>query len=469
MLPGAENPTASAGSTCHVLAMPYPGRGHINPMMNLCRSLSSKHPNILITFVVTEEWLALIGPDHKAAADSDKIRFATVPNVIPSELVRAKDFPGFVKAVTTKLQAPFEMVLDELELELPVNTIIADTYLLWMSEVGNRRGIPVASLWTMSASVFSVFLHFDLLRQHRHYPIEDFSEETVDYIPGLPPTPISDLQPFISEASRQILPVALECISLVSRVQCLLFTSPYEFEPNLFDALKRHFAFSVYPIGPSIPYLKLQADDTIINVQYLQWLDAQPKASVLYVSMGSFLSASKQQTEEIVAGVKNSGVPFLLVSRGDGTIGGGGERRGEGMAVPWCDQLRVLCHDSVGGFWTHCGLNSTLEAVFAGVPMLCWPLAWDQIPNCKSIVDDWKVGRRARKRWVGGGEELVTRDEVADMVRRFMDSENGEVKGMRERASELRGVFRAAVADGGSSDVGLDCFVKDISNQFRAS
>ncbi|CAI0381850.1 unnamed protein product [Linum tenue] len=157
--------------------MPYPGRGHINPMMNLCRSLSSKHPNILITFVVTEEWLALIGPDHKAAADSDKIRFATVPNVIPSELVRAKDFPGFVNAVTTKLQAPFEMVLDELELELPVNTIIADTYLLWMSEVGNRRGIPVASLWTMSASVFSVFLHFDLLRQHRHYPIEDFSGE----------------------------------------------------------------------------------------------------------------------------------------------------------------------------------------------------------------------------------------------------------------------------------------------------
>ncbi|CAI0381853.1 unnamed protein product [Linum tenue] len=152
--------------------------------------------------------------------------------------------------------------------------------------------------------------------------------------------------------------------------------------------------------------------------------------------MGSFLSASKQQTEEIVAGVKNSGVPFLLVSRGDGTIGGGGERCGEGMAVPWCDQLRVLCHDSV---------------------------------DCKSIVDDWKVGRRARKRWVGGGEELVTRDEVADMVRRFMDSENGEVKGMRERASELRGVFRAAVADGGSSDVGLDCFVKDISNQFRAS
>jgi hypothetical protein len=152
---------------CHVVAMPYPGRGHINPMMSLCKVLALKRPqHILVTFVVTEEWLGFIGSDPKP----DNIRFATVPNVIPSEVGRAKDFPGFVEAVNTKMEAPFEELLDRLQ--PPVTAIVADTYVVWAIGVGNRRKIPVASLWPMSATVFSVLHHFELLVQHGHFPIE---------------------------------------------------------------------------------------------------------------------------------------------------------------------------------------------------------------------------------------------------------------------------------------------------------
>jgi hypothetical protein len=154
-------------TVCHVVAMPYPGRGHINPMMNLCKLLALKRPqHILVTFVVTEEWLGFIGSDPKP----NNIRFATVPNVIPSELGRAKDFPGFVEAVRTKMEAPFEELLDQLE--PPVTAIVADTYVVWAIRVGNRRNIPVASLWPMSATLFSVLHHFELLVQHGHFPIE---------------------------------------------------------------------------------------------------------------------------------------------------------------------------------------------------------------------------------------------------------------------------------------------------------
>ncbi|GLT26802.1 hypothetical protein SLA2020_018440 [Shorea laevis] len=81
-----ESPAKS--STCHLLALPYPGRGHINPMMNLCKLLCSKKLDIVITFVVTQEWYGFIGSDSKPA----NVRFCTLPNVIPSELARAKDF-----------------------------------------------------------------------------------------------------------------------------------------------------------------------------------------------------------------------------------------------------------------------------------------------------------------------------------------------------------------------------------------
>lgn len=153
---------------CHVVAMPYPGRGHINPMMSLCQLLASKTDRIRITFVVTEEWLGYLRSESKPPAN---VRFATVPNVLPSEIGRAANFPGFYEAAQTKLEEPFEQLLDRLEPPEP-GVIIYDTEMPWVVGVGNRRDIPVASLWTMPASVFTVFHHFDLLVQNGHFPAD---------------------------------------------------------------------------------------------------------------------------------------------------------------------------------------------------------------------------------------------------------------------------------------------------------
>ena len=162
-------------TVCHVVAMPYPGRSHINAMMNLCKLLASKTADILISFVVTEEWLGFISSEPKPSA---QIRFATVPNCIPSEVGRGKDFPGFLKAVNTKMEVHFEELLDRLQ--LPVKAIVADTHLYWAIGLGNRRNIPVASFYTIPAMVFSVLHHFELLVQNQHFPV-DLSGESKPY------------------------------------------------------------------------------------------------------------------------------------------------------------------------------------------------------------------------------------------------------------------------------------------------
>ena len=160
-----EAPSAPSSSPCHLVAMPYPARGHINPLMNFCKLLLSNNTGILVTFVVTEEWLALIASDPKP----DNIVLRSIPNVVPSEFTRANDHLGFMEAVMTKMEAPFEELLRRLQ--PPPTAIVADTFLYWAVVVGIRRNIPVASFWTMSASMFSVLYHHHLLEQNGHYPV----------------------------------------------------------------------------------------------------------------------------------------------------------------------------------------------------------------------------------------------------------------------------------------------------------
>ncbi|PKI58463.1 UDP-glycosyltransferase 87A1 [Punica granatum] len=467
----------------HLVAIPYPGRGHINPMMNLCKLLVSKSPSIYVTFVVTEEWLALVGSDPKP----DTIRFACIPNVIPSESIRALDFPAFIEAVLTKMEDPVERLLDALD--KPVIAIIADTYLFWAVRVANKRDIPIASLWTMSASVFTVFDHFELLLVHRHFPadLSDRGDEIVEYIPGLPPTRLADLTTFFGVRGRVTLQRALDCFPWVPKTQYLLFTNFYELESSVIDALKAKFSMPIYTVGPTIPYFELELDcSSSISLglgagphqhhrpSYLQWLDSQPTASVLYISLGSFLSVSREQMTELVTGVRESGVKFLWVSRdleenwlSDWFRGSCGIDEEKGVIVPWCNQLMVLSHPSVGGFWTHCGLNSTLEAIYAGVPILAFPIFWDQVPNSKLIAEDWKIGWRVKRPVAVGEEEqqqlVVSGVEIAGVIRKFMDLESDEQMQLRRRAMELQEICRQAIQPGGSSYSNIDAFASEIS------
>ncbi|XP_027333151.1 UDP-glycosyltransferase 87A1-like isoform X2 [Abrus precatorius] len=441
----------------HVMAVPYPGRGHVNPMMNLCKLLVSKNPNILVTFVVTEEWLGFVGSDPKP----DNIKFASIPNVIPSEHNRANDFVNFLQAVMTKMEAPFDHLLHRLD--LPPTMIIYDTYLFWVVRVANRRSIPVASFFPMSASFFSLLTHYRLLDQNGHYPVN--GEKRVDYIPGNTSIRLADFPNNDgSWQSRKLLQMSLDIIPWVHKAQYLLFSSVYELEPKAIDALKAEFSIPIYTIAPVIPYCgNGQIDGSLstnhADLGYFQWLDNQPSGSVLYISQGSFLSVSSEQIDEIAAGLRDSGVRFLWIARletsrlkelcGD-----------SGLVLPWCDQLRVLQHPAIGGFWSHCGWNSTKEGIFSAVPFLTSPILMDQPLNSKYIVEDWKIGWRVNEEVQQN--TLIKRDEIASLVKKFMDLGSDEARDMRKRARELQQLCRNASASGGSSETNMNAFLGHI-------
>ncbi|KAH6784927.1 hypothetical protein C2S52_009886 [Perilla frutescens var. hirtella] len=457
-----DQPTQS----CHVVAVPYPGRGHINPMLSLCTAVAERSSDVLITVILTEEWTGLLASVKKPP----NMSFAAIPNVVPSERDRGDDLNAFVTAVQTKMLAQFELLLDGGGLPQP-DFIIGDALMSWANEVAGIRNIPSAHLWTMSASVYTIFYHFDLLVQNGHFPV-DLSvngEEVVDYIPGLSPIRVVDLPSIIRD--QEIMPKLTQILPKESNAKHLIFTSFYELEAQVLDHLMQKSSMpTIYYIGPATTYSKLRdikmsstaatlaaADDTN---NYLSWLDLQPPSSVLYISLGSFLHISAAQMDEIAAGLQSSGVRFLWVAKREASRlqETGGDK---GLVVEWCDQFRVLCHPSVGGFFSHCGWNSSKEAVLAGVPVLTFPIIMDQLPDAKTIVEDWRIGWRVLEREYDE-KTLKKRDEICEIVKKFMDLENPERKELSRNARELQRVCEREFGEGQSHQTNLDRFIRSI-------
>ncbi|KAL6853524.1 hypothetical protein ACP4OV_019553 [Aristida adscensionis] len=470
----ADETRGCAGYGCHIVAVPFPGRGHVNAMMNLSRLLAAC--GAAVTSVVTEEWRGLLLAAAGAAAVPAGVSLRAIPNVIPSEHGRAADHAGFLDAVAAEMEAPLERLLDGLGGPPPA-ALVADTYLPWVVGVGNRRGVPVWSLFPMSPTFFSAYHCFDRLPAcftggGEHTPDSAAAADNSDqrlhhFISGMASSSVrlSDLEPTIH--NKRTIKHILAAVSSVRNAQCLLFTTMYELEATVIDSLRSTLSCPVCPIGPCIPYMTLEDQHSEPNGEvssqgnYFTWLDSQPVNSVLYVSLGSFLSVSTSQLDEIALGLVASGVRFMWILREQcpqlrQLIGD----TGKGIILPWCEQLKVLCHPSVGGFLTHCGLNSTLEAVFAGVPMLALPLFFDQPIDGRLIVEEWKIGLSLRE-WTSK-DGLIGREDVARAAKRLMSADEAETKEIRRRALEWKEASRRAVDKGGSSYCNLSSLLEMV-------
>lgn len=253
-----------------------------------------------------------------------------------------------------------------------------------------------------------------------------------------------------------------QVFSNVRKAQCVLFTSFYELETGAINGTSQVVPCPIYAVGPSIPYMPLKGDSgKFQHENYFDWLDAKPRNSVLYVSFGSHVSMPLSQLEEVALGLHESTVRFFWVARDRATTTILQQISGDkGLVVPWCDQLKVLCHPSIGGFLSHCGWNSTLEAVFAGLPMLAFPVAWDQLVIGHLVADEWKIGVNLREQRREDG--VVRRAAISDAVTKLMDLGDDDSLEMRRRAAELREASHSTIQEGGSSWCSLNSFVRNI-------
>ncbi|XP_065007907.1 anthocyanidin 3-O-glucosyltransferase 4-like [Musa acuminata AAA Group] len=136
------------------------------------------------------------------------------------------------------------------------------------------------------------------------------------------------------------------------------------------------------------------------------------------------------------------------------------------MVRGWGPQRPILNHRAVGAFITHCGWNSVVEAVSAGVPMITWPMFAEQFYNEKLVVQVLRVGvsvgpgvwgmEQEKKPVVGGAA-------IAAAVAQLMDGRGEAEEGMRKRAAALKQKARDSVGVGGSSYLEMDRLIHELS------
>ncbi|CAH8337038.1 unnamed protein product [Eruca vesicaria subsp. sativa] len=279
-----------------------------------------------------------------------------------------------------------------------------------------------------------------------------------ELVPGLHPLRYKDLPTSKFAPLENILELYMYTVDkqtassvIINTVSCL--------ESSSLSCLQQQLEIPVYPIGPL--HMVATATTSLLeeDKSCIEWLNKQKRNSVIFVSLGSLATMDQNEVMETASGLESSNLHFLWVIK-PGSIRGSEwieslpdefrkmvSRRG--YIVKWAPQKEVLAHPAVGGFWSHCGWNSTLESMGEGVPVICRPFSTDQKVNARYLDCVWRTGILV--------EGELDRRAVERAVKRLMVGEEAEE--MRKRAINLKERLRASVRDGGSSHNSLDEFV----------
>lgn len=219
---------------------------------------------------------------------------------------------------------------------------------------------------------------------------EDYFSKTVTNVPGLSPMKLKDYYTgvLVTDINDPFFQFAIgEHSSSLHQREWILSNSVLKLETSVIDAFEQDAGLRVTTIGP-LAVLAGEETGTYWPEQggAMEWLDQQPATSVVYVSFGSLATVPVELVEEILLGLEASEVPFLMVIRSDGVQGKRTviideirERtKDRALFVSWAPQPKVLAHPAIAGFLSHCGWNSFLESLSAGVPILCHPFFLDQ-------------------------------------------------------------------------------------------
>ncbi|KAI3705752.1 hypothetical protein L1987_75993 [Smallanthus sonchifolius] len=353
-----------------------------------------------------------------------------------------------------------------------IAAFIIDTFCTPAMSLADNFKIPVYYFFTSGAFCLAQSLYIPTFHRTTTQSFKDMN--TLIHSPELPPiTSLEMIAPLLDRNTTDYWAFLETCVQFPKSAEIIVNTFD-SLEPKAIKAITDGVCVPHLPTPPIYCVGPLVAAGGNGSHECLNWLDMQPSGSVVYLCFGSLGVFSSDQLKEIAKGQETSEHWFLWVVRSpplnrkedrflpppepdldvlllEGFLD---RTKDRGLVVKkWAIQVAVLNHKAVGGFVTHCGWNSVLEAVSAGVPMAAWPLYAEQRFNKVVLTDEMKLALPMDES--DGG--MVTAMEVEKRVRQLM--EGGEGQDVRKVAAARKEEAAMALSDGGSSRVALSKLV----------
>nr|WMB96356.1 UGT75AB1 [Miconia microphysca] len=468
------------------LLVTFPGQGHINPSLRFAERLIRIGCHVTFTTALS----ARRRMSDSKSPPPEGLSFATFSDGYDEGIKEAElDLDVYMKEITRRGPETLrELILEKRDRGTNFTHIFFTILMPWAADVAQSLGLRSTLVWIQPATVFDIYYyHFNgydqLIRSSADAAAADNGDSREIRLPGMLPMTSSYFPSFLASGNQYhfSLPVIKRHFEILNsektgtmKPKVLVNT----FEELEAEAVKAIDELNVIPVGPFIPLAFLDEQhptDTSLggdlfqksrDLDYIDWLNKQQAASVIYISFGSLSLFSRPQKEEMAKALIAMGRPFLWVIRKrmgeeeeeDDKLSYEEELSKLGMIVPWCSQVEVLSNPSVGCFVTHCGWNSTSESLVCGVPMVGFPQWSDQQTNAKLVEEVWRTGVQVGK---GNGEGVVEAGEIERCLEVVLgDGEKGrELRGNAKKWGELA---KKAAKDGGSSDNNLRRFVDGL-------
>ncbi|KAL6616007.1 hypothetical protein ACP70R_038277 [Stipagrostis hirtigluma subsp. patula] len=452
-----------------VVLYPGLGVGHLTPMVQLANVFVQHGVDVTVALVEPQvESPHFSAAVARAAASNPSVTFHVLPPPPPAP---ADAPPRGMFEYRRLMDAPLRDFLRSLP---AVHALVLDMFCAGSLDVAAELGIPAYFFIASGASFLAVFLNLPSVAASMDTTFAELGDAPIR-LPVAPPFKATDL-PNVLRDDDETTRAFLRMAERIPESKGILINTFESLEAREVRALRDGLCVPDRPTPPVYCIGPLVSEGGEKQHECLEWLDAQPDSSVVFLSFGSMGTFSKQQLREIAAGLEKSGQRFLWVVRSprgeEQKIGdplpepeldallpeGFLERtKGRGLVLKsWAPQVEVLRHRATGAFVTHCGWNSTLEGVAAGVPLLCWPLYAEQRLNKVFIVEEMKLGVVLK----GYDEEVVKAEEVEAKVRWVMNSEGG--RALRERAAAEKSRAAEALKEGGPSQAAFVEFLNDL-------
>ncbi|KAI4354963.1 hypothetical protein L6164_003782 [Bauhinia variegata] len=162
----------------HVVCIPFPAQGHINPIMQFAKILHRK--GFYITFVNTEYnhklYLSSLGPQF--INGKPDFRFEAIPDGLPPAAEgfdATQNVPILCNSTRKTCYGPFKELLLKLQSSPdvpPITLILADGNIGFAVKVARDLGIPDAQFWTASACGFQAYAQYEELIQRGIVPFK---------------------------------------------------------------------------------------------------------------------------------------------------------------------------------------------------------------------------------------------------------------------------------------------------------